>query len=79
MNNRIEWIWTADLRVELRGDIHQTTLTTTITVTYFFIIYPCVYGEDMKYKVERRLSLRYKDLVRLPVIKGQVEIIIIET
>ena len=39
----------------------------------------------MKYKVERRLSinsisvmLRYKDLIRLPVIKGHVEIIMID-
>ena len=40
----------------------------------------------MKYKVERRrsinsinLMLKYKDLVGLSVIKGNVEIIIIET
>ena len=40
----------------------------------------------MKYKVERRrsinsinLMLKYKDLVRLSVIKGNLEIIIIET
>ena len=40
----------------------------------------------MKYKVERRRSInsinlmfKYKDLVRLSVIKGNVEIIIIET
>ena len=40
----------------------------------------------MKYKVERRRSInsinlmfKYKDLVRLSVIKGNLEIIIIET